>query len=109
MKKQTKDRLEHEAEGSVAGALAGATLGAFGGLAGAAVGAALGAAAGALAGFAVEKDDEKHKAEDDELNREIGVSGGDIGAPNLEHPDAKVGAYSGSGSGAPPSASGALR
>ena len=33
-------------------------------------------------------------AHDRELDEEIGVMGGDLGAPNLKHPPAKVGAYS---------------
>jgi hypothetical protein len=33
------------------------------------------------------------------LDDEIGVSGGELGAPNLEHPPAKVGAYSGTSAG----------
>jgi hypothetical protein len=37
---------------------------------------------------------------DRELDAEIGVSGGDLGAPNLKHPPATTGVYSAASSGA---------
>jgi hypothetical protein len=110
MKPMTKDttpsnakkRREHEVEGGTAGALAGATLGAIAGPPGAVAGAVVGAIAGAVAGRVVEGSNEARAAEDEELDREIGVSGGELGAPNLEHPPAKIGAYSGGSAGVGP-------
>ena len=81
-----KKRVERELEGGTAGALAGATMGALAGAPGAIAGAVVGAIAGAVTGRAVEKADEARAAEDRELDGEIGVSGGGLGAPNLEHP-----------------------
>lgn len=100
MKKQTRARLEHGAEAGVAGAVTGAVIGAIGGAPGAAVGAILGAAAGALAEFVIEKELAVKKSEDAILDDAIGVSGGEMGAPNLEHPPPRFGAYSGASSGA---------
>jgi hypothetical protein len=97
-----KKRVERELEGGTAGALAGATIGAIGGAPGAIAGAIVGAIAGAVTGRAVEKADEARAAGDRELDGEIGVSGGGLGAPNLEHPPARIGAYSGGSSGASP-------
>lgn len=112
MNKETK-RFEHEAAAAAAGAVAGAVIGAVAGVPGAIVGALLGASAAALAEGGAEKGGAAREAEDAELDRLIGVSGGELGAPNLEHPPATVGAYSGAsagaaaGGGAPP-AEGAL-
>jgi hypothetical protein len=47
----------------------------------------------------IEKNSAAKEAEDAKLDAEIGVSGGELGAPNLAHPPAKVGAYSGSSAG----------
>jgi len=93
-------RHEHEAEASVGGALAGAALGAFGGPAGAAAGAVIGGIVGAVAAGVAEKNSADHAARDGELDAEIGVSGGDLGAPNLEHPPARTGLYSMASTGA---------
>ena len=91
---ETNLRHEREVEGGVGGAIAGAALGALAGPPGAAAGAIIGAIAGAIAGAAVEEGEEARAAEDARLDEEIGVSGGELGAPNLEHPPATVGAYS---------------
>jgi len=95
-----KKRHERELEGGTAGALAGATIGAIAGAPGIVAGAVVGAITGAVAGRAVQKDDAERAAEDRELDHEIGVSSAELGAPNLEHPPAKIGAYSGSSTGA---------
>jgi hypothetical protein len=87
--------VAHEAEGVASGAAAGAVLGAAAGPAGAVAGALIGAAAGAAAASALEKDAARKAAHARELDEEIGVTGGDLGAPNLKHPPARVGAYSG--------------
>jgi hypothetical protein len=98
----TKKHVEREFEGGTAGALAGAAVGAIAGPPGAIAGAVVGAIAGAFAGRAVEDQDEARTAEDARLDDEIGVGGGEggeMGAPNLEHPPAKIGAYSGGSTG----------
>ena len=90
----SKDRLTREAEGTAGGAVAGAAMGALAGPPGVAVGAVLGAVAGALAGAALGKEAAERSEEDELLDAEIGVTEGDIGAPNLAHPPAKRAAVS---------------
>ena len=92
--KTRKRELEREAVGAVAGAAVGASVGAMAGPPGIAAGAAVGAIAGAMAERAVGREGDNHATEDARLDAEIGVSGGDLGAPNLRHPPARVGAYS---------------
>jgi hypothetical protein len=87
-------RLEHEGEGAAAGALAGGALGAVAGPPGAVVGAIVGAIAGALTGAAIDDGEVEAAEKDEKLDEAIGVQGGTLGAPNLEHPPAKIGAYS---------------
>jgi hypothetical protein len=55
---------------------------------------AIGAAAGALAERVLGRDAERRAEKDARLDADIGVSGGEMGAPNLRHPPARVGAYS---------------
>jgi hypothetical protein len=87
-------RLEHQSEGAAAGALAGALVGAAAGPPGAIAGAILGGAAGAMAGGAMDGQAVADAAHTRQLDATIGVSGGEMGAPNLEHPPARIGAYS---------------
>lgn len=87
-------RIEHEAEGAASGAFVGAVVGAAAGPAGVAAGAVIGGIAGALAGAVLDRDSAEHAARTRELDAVIGVSEGDLGAPNLKHPPAKIGAYS---------------
>lgn len=82
------------------GAISGAVLGGLAGPAGAAAGALIGAAMGALSAMAFETVAAEHDEHDEKLDRDIGISEGDIGAPNLKHPPAKVGAFSSASSGA---------
>lgn len=96
----TKKRHEREIEGGGGGAIAGAAVGSLAGPPGAAVGAVIGAVAGAIMGAAFEDGEAAKDAEERKLDAEAGVSGGEMGAPNLKHPPAKVGAYSGASSGA---------
>ncbi|HEY8089181.1 MAG TPA: hypothetical protein VIF09_15085 [Polyangiaceae bacterium] len=98
-KKQKGSHAVHEAEGIVSGAVAGAVLGAAAGPVGMVAGGVLGGAAGAAAASALEKDGTRKAARDRELDEEIGVSGGELGAPNLKHPPARVGAYSAASAG----------
>jgi phage tail tape-measure protein len=98
-KKHKREHREREAGGGVAGALAGAALGAIAGPPGVAVGAVLGAVAGSIAEVTIERNSAAKQTENDKLDAQIGVSGGELGAPNLEHPAATLGAYSGSSAG----------
>lgn len=101
-------KLEHDLEqhghglaaGLAGGAAAGAAIGMIAGPPGMIAGALIGAAAGAAAGVAVDQGDEEVAIEDAKLDEEIGVTRGDLGAPNLKHPPAKIGAYSSGSSGA---------
>jgi hypothetical protein len=100
VEKKQHQHLVHDAEGAASGAVAGAVLGAAAGPPGVVAGAIIGAVAGAITAEVLETDGERTAAHDRELDEEIGVSGGDIGAPNLKHPKAKVGAYSSASAGA---------
>jgi len=99
-------RIEHEAEGAASGAVVGAVVGSAAGPAGVAAGAVLGGIAGALAGAVLDQDASERAARTRELDAMIGVSGGDLGAPNLKHRPAKIGAYSAASVGEGRSASG---
>lgn len=90
-----------EAAGGALGALGGAGLGLLAaGPPGALVGALIGAAAGASAGWAHESATVEEAQREHKLDAEIGVSGGELGVPGLEHPPASVGAFSAEASGA---------
>ncbi len=105
-------RREHEAEVGAAGALAGAAVGAIAGPPGALAGAIVGGVVGALAGATLDDQAIDSRAKDAALDEAIGVSGGDLGAPGLEHPPAVVGAYSGGTTAAgerPPPADGPIQ
>lgn len=97
--RRTRKRVTHELEGAAGGAAVGAVAGLIAGPAGVAVGAALGAVAGAVAEAVLEHDKELDRQHDAVLDAIIGVTSGEIGAPNLKHPPAKIGAYSGSSMG----------
>jgi len=105
-KKSAKDirtqhrHVVHEAEGVGSGAMAGAILGAAAGPPGMVAGAVIGGIAGGIAAMALDNDADRESARTEELDKEIGVIGGDLGAPNLKHPPARVGAYSVAASGA---------
>jgi hypothetical protein len=89
-----------EAVGAGVGALSGAALGAIGGPPGAVVGALLGGAAGAAASWALEAEKVEENAREEKLDEELGVSGGDIGVPGLQHPPPQRGTYSSAAMGA---------
>jgi hypothetical protein len=97
---KANSRLAHEVEGATAGMLTGAVVGAAAGPPGIVAGAVLGAAAGTVAGAALDADARARDARSRELDAVIGVTGGSLGAPNLVHPPAEVGAYSTASSGA---------
>ncbi len=75
-------------EGAI-GAIAGAALGAIAGPPGVVIGAILGGAVGAVAGRTESNVEHAKDDIDQELDEEIGVTSGDIGAPNLKHPPTK--------------------
>jgi phage tail tape-measure protein len=79
-------------EGAV-GAVAGAAIGAVAGPPGAIVGAIIGAAVGAIAGRTGSHEDHLKDDVDQALDKDIGVTSGDIGAPGLEHPPTKSQAF----------------
>jgi uncharacterized membrane protein len=66
-------------EVTIAGTIAGAAVGAVAGPPGALAGAVIGGVAGALAGEAMDLQTTRDEVEDDKLDREIGVMGGDMG------------------------------
>jgi hypothetical protein len=92
-------RLEHEAETGLSGAVAGAAVGALAGPPGVVAGAVIGGVVGVLAGVALENQSADDAVRNATLDEEIGVSGGEMGAPNLEHPPATRGTYSAATSG----------
>ena len=78
----------HEAGGAAGGALAGAAIGSLGGPAGAAAGAVIGGVVGVFVAKIGDEEAARVSLHDGELDAAIGVSGGDLGAPNLKHPPA---------------------
>jgi hypothetical protein len=84
----------HEAGGAAGGALAGAAVGSIAGPAGAAAGAVIGGVVGAIVAKISDEEADRVSFHDGELDAEIGVNGGDLGAPNLLHPPAIRGTYS---------------
>lgn len=102
----TTDRHLHEAGGAAGGAIAGAALGFAAGPVGAAAGALIGGAIGAFVAKIGDEESERVSLHDGELDAAIGVNGGDLGAPNLEHPSATRGTYSAAAAGGSSSAGG---
>jgi|GEM_PF-1922833 len=84
----------HEAGGAAGGAIAGAAMGSIAGPAGVAAGAVIGGVVGAFVAKVADEEAERVSLHDNELDEAIGVSGGDLGAPNLKHPPAIRGTYS---------------
>ncbi|HEY2518431.1 MAG TPA: hypothetical protein VGI39_46500 [Polyangiaceae bacterium] len=80
---------------AVTGALAGAAAGSLAGPPGIAAGAVLGVAAGALTGLALADEAGRLYEKEARLDREIGVTKGDLGAARPDQPRAKRGTYSG--------------
>jgi hypothetical protein len=86
--------------GGLLGACAGAGMGGLvAGPPGAVVGALVGTAMGAATGWAAYRGASEAADRDSQLDIAIGVHGPDLGAPNLEHPPARIGAYSREASG----------
>jgi hypothetical protein len=87
--------------GGLLGAFAGAATGGIAaGPPGAIVGALTGGAMGAATAWAAHRGASEAADRDSQLDIEIGVHGPELGAPNLEHPPAVIGAYSLAASGA---------
>jgi len=85
--------VEHDAVGGALGAVAGASMGLIAGPPGIIAGAMIGAVVGAVATEFVSERAAESDAHDRDLDLEIGVKSDEIGAPNLDHPPAKTGAY----------------
>jgi phage tail tape-measure protein len=92
-----KGRIETAA---VSGAVAGAAVGAVTGPAGVAAGAILGGAAGAITGMALANESQRRHEHDADLDKQIGVSSGDMGAADPKAPPARLGLYSAGSAGA---------
>jgi nucleotide-binding universal stress UspA family protein len=92
---------------AISGAVAGATVGIVAGPPGVAIGTVIGAAMGMAAGKTLDNEDKRKHLREEQLDRAIGVSGGDLGAAPPNQPPARVGAYSAAsaGVGASPSSS----
>ena len=84
---------------AVGGAVAGAAVGAVAGPAGAVAGGVLGTAIGALAGVVLERQLAERARHDQQLDRDIGVSEGAIGAASPDAPPATRGTFSAASSG----------
>jgi hypothetical protein len=80
--------------GAATGAAAGAAIGSFAGPVGAVAGALLGAGIGAATGAAIADDIEDQDRHDKQLDKEIGVTDGDLGAADPNMPPAIRGVYS---------------
>lgn len=84
---------------TVLGALAGAAAGACVSALGLVIGLVFGAMVGVLMAFAMAEQEHEDAMEDRRSDFELGVVGGDLGAPGFEHPPATVGTYSAASAG----------
>jgi hypothetical protein len=102
--KPNKNKLQAKSSrveaAAATGAIAGAAAGAIAGPAGAIAGGLVGAVAGAAAGAAIADDATRRHAHAAELDREVGVTEGNLGAASPDQPPARVGAYSAGSAGA---------
>jgi hypothetical protein len=80
---------EELAVDALAGAAAGAAAGALAGPPGMVIGAVIGGAVGAVAGEVRHMDHVEAAARDEQLDRDIGVSGGDLGAAPADQPPSR--------------------
>lgn len=87
------------AAASLAGVAAGAAVGAVVGPVGAIVGGMIGAAVGSAAGEIIQEENERKSVHDKELDEEIGVTKGDLGAADPDQPPAEHGLYSAASAG----------
>jgi phage tail tape-measure protein len=84
---------------TVSGAVAGAALGAVAGPPGIVAGGLVGTALGMLAGVGLDNAERVHDERDKELDDDIGVTKGDLGAAPPDAPPPRSGAYSGASAG----------
>jgi phage tail tape-measure protein len=99
--RHSKHPMVHAGEaGAIAGEVAGAVVGSAAGPVGTITGMILGGIAGTVAGNLMERESERAGAHDEELDRTIGVVGGDLGAARKDAPPARIGAPSSASSGA---------
>ena len=84
---------------AASGAVAGAAMGAIAGPIGAVAGGALGGVIGAFAGQVLDENDAADAEHDQQLDRDIGVTEGDLGAASPDAPPALRGAYSAASAG----------
>jgi hypothetical protein len=84
---------------AVSGAVAGAALGAVAGPPGIVAGGLVGTAMGVLAGVGLDNAEHAFEAHDHELDDEIGVTKGDLGAAPPDAPPAVKGCYSAASAG----------
>ena len=96
----TRRRRRYELGGAGVGALCGAAVGGIAaGVPGAAFGAIVGVAMGGATAWAAHSRVEDDANRDSQLDIEIGVTSSELGVPELEHPPAKIGAFSKEASG----------
>ena len=81
---------------AAAGAAAGALAGTLAGPIGMAIGAVIGGFVGGAAGVAVETTGREKSAHDEELDRDIGVSGGNLGEAKPDQPPSRGRFHAGS-------------
>ena len=86
--------------GAIAGEVAGAVLGSAGGPAGTVAGMVLGGMAGALTGEVLDRESIRSEVHERELDDEIGVTHGDLGAAQPHAPPARRGTPSAASCGA---------
>jgi hypothetical protein len=80
------------------GIMAGAALGAFAGPVGLIAGAIGGSVVGAVLAIGHNRQMHMEAMEEERIDRELGIIGGSVGAPNLRHPPPTVGGLYHSGS-----------
>src|SRR4051812_16734484 len=78
----------------LSGAVAGAAIGAIGGPVGAIAGGLVGTAVGAIAGQALDDKEVDESEHDQQLDKDIGVTEGDLGAASPDQPPPVRGVYS---------------
>ena len=78
----------------LSGAVAGAAIGAIAGPVGAIAGGLVGTAIGAIAGQALDEKEVEDAEHDQQLDRDIGVTEGDLGAASPDQPPPVRGVYS---------------
>jgi hypothetical protein len=89
-----KQRIAPEDEGGMGGAPTGGAIGAVAGPSGAVRSAMVGGFAGAMASAALDNAASRKMARSHELDAQIGVSGGELGAPSPDHSPVNFGSHS---------------